>query len=432
MRSFRTILALSGAVTLAACGGDTGPQSVGGAAPPPAASPTPTHSFVAPTEPKTYEGLGAVQHYEYYTYSNTPTGRQGGQLYAGDANTVRDSGISITYNPRDAIFDLTINRPKGIVSAPALRFQDPVHRTDFAGAAKPQVGVPDFSGAGTPLPANTTPLAGIQYLDAGSSTTQRQISSCYVSCGPNDPIANRLVSDYPNGTDQYNYHGVTLFYQKPGTTTKYVSYAGFVRNQIVVEIQEPDTGAPTYLRNTYTFDRAAFVFGERTPIASVPKSGTGTFSGDMIASLVYNPMLDTDVNYPTYIQWMMGRQTSVVDFGALSVKTDFTGTALAPAFDAYTTHEFALAPGTRFSAYSDATIDLVNKGGFTGQFGCAAFGATCTRGQPLPAGALVIAGSSIDGAFFGPNGEELGGGFRIVGGTPDQRIDIVGAFTGKK
>ncbi|MDB5710610.1 MAG: transferrin binding protein-like solute binding protein, partial [Sphingomonas bacterium] len=45
---------------------------------------------------------------------------------------------------------------------------------------------------------------------------------------------------------------------------------------------------------------------------------------------------------------------------------------------------------------------------------------------------LVIAGSSIDGAFDGPNGEELGAGFRIVGGTPDQRIDILGVLTGKK
>lgn len=435
MRSFRTILALSGAFTLAACGGDTGPQTVGGVAPPAGPSPvtpTPTHSFVAPTEPKTYEGLGAVQHYEYYTYSNTPQGRQGGQLYGGDANTVRDSGISITYNPRDAIFDLTITRPKGIVSVPVLRFQDPVHRTDFAGVNKPQIGVPDFSGAGTQLPSNAVPLAGIQYLDAGSSTTQRQISSCYARCNSVDPQLPPLVSDYPNGTDQYNYNGVTLFYQKPGTTTKYVTYAGFVRNQIIVEIQQPDPTTPSYLRNTYYFDRAAFVFGERTPLASIPKSGSGTFSGDMIASLVHNNQLDIDPLYPTYIQWMMGSQKTTIDFAALSVKTDFTGTVLAPAMEAYTTHQPALAAGTVFTAFADSTIDLVNKGGFTGQFGCASFAGACVRGQAVPAGALLIAGSSIDGAFFGPNGEEIGGGFRVVGGTPDQRIDVVGAFTGKK
>lgn len=430
MRSFRTILALSGAFTLAACGGDTGPQSVGGAAPPagPSATPTPTHSFVAPTEPKTYEGLGAVQHYEYYTYANTPQGRQGGQLYGGDANTVRDSGISITYNPRDAIFDLTISRPKGIVSVPALRFQDPVHRTDFAGAAKPQVGVPDFSGVGTVLPANAVPLAGIQYLDAGSETSQRRIDSCYSQCG----TPNALVSDYPNGADQYTYNGVTLFYQKPGTTTKYVTYAGFVRNQIVVEVQQPDPNTPAYLRNTYYFDRAAFVFGERTPLSAIPKTGTATFSGDMIASLVHNNQLDVDPLYPTYLQWMMGSQKTTIDFAGLTVKTDITGTVLAPAFDAYTTHQPALAAGTVFTAWADSTIDLVNKGGFTGQFGCASFAGACTRTAGAPAGALVIAGSSIDGAFFGPNGEEIGGGFRVVGGTPDQRIDIVGAFTGKK
>ena len=45
---------------------------------------------------------------------------------------------------------------------------------------------------------------------------------------------------------------------------------------------------------------------------------------------------------------------------------------------------------------------------------------------------MVIAGSSIDGAFYGPNGVELGGGYRIVGGTPDERIDILGTFVGQR
>ncbi|WP_173203779.1 transferrin-binding protein-like solute binding protein [Sphingopyxis sp. BSNA05] len=44
----------------------------------------------------------------------------------------------------------------------------------------------------------------------------------------------------------------------------------------------------------------------------------------------------------------------------------------------------------------------------------------------------MIAGSSINGAFYGPDAEELGGGYRIVGGTPDERIDILGTFVGKQ
>jgi hypothetical protein len=422
MRSFRTYLALSGAVTLAACGGDTGPQTVGGVAPPagaPSASPTPTHSFVAPTDPKTYDGLGAVQHYEYHT-DRDPTpdspedllpARQGGQLYAGDATTVRDGGISLTYNPRDAIFELTINRPKGIVSVPALRFQDPVHRTDFAGAERPQVGVPNFA-------TGAVRLAGIQYLDAGSETAEKKL--------PN------AANQYNHGVDQYSSLGVSLFYQKPGTTTKYVTYAGFVRNTTNVSLQDPNLSSDPVLRETYGLDRAAFVFGERTAIGSVPTSGSGTYTGDMIASLVYNNQRDTDPNYPTYLQWMAGSQTTTVNFAGLTFQTTLDGAVLAPSFDAYSNHQYMLTEGTRFHASGGGQIDLVNRGGFTGQFHGAdgrgaCFATSCNAGN-----SLLVGGSSIDGAFFGPNGEEIGAGFRIVGGTPDQRIDIVGAFTGKK
>ena len=82
----------------------------------------------------------------------------------------------------------------------------------------------------------------------------------------------------------------------------------------------------------------------------------------------------------------------------------------------------------------------------------ASFGST-TNGAPT---GVAIAGSTLNGAFYGPGGSpdkiEVGGGFRVVGGTgeevllsvptfsmyeartrvvggtPDQRIDIVGSF----
>jgi hypothetical protein len=69
----------------------------------------------------------------------------------------------------------------------------------------------------------------------------------------------------------------------------------------------------------------------------------------------------------------------------------------------------------------------VRNGGFFGKFSAAAFGAT-NNGAP---GALNLAGSSFDGAFYGPKANEVGGGFHISGATPDERIDIVGGFTGK-
>ena len=402
----RKLLLLATAIPLAACSG-TGVQTVGSTAPPAGSTPTPTpaSSFVNPTEAKTYAGLGVVEHYEYATRSDGNA--QGGQLYAGDANTVRDSGISITYDPRDAIFDITINRPKGLVSVAGSRFQDPVHRTDFGGARQPQAGVPQLSAA-----------KQIQYLESGSGS-----GNLLSPAKPGYPTQ----SDYAVGDQGYTSSTQTFFYQKPGTTTKYVTYAGFVRNSLSVT-QVTDAGSTTsYLKNSYSLDRAAFVFGEQTSNSAVPKSGTGTYTGDMLATLVFNPLPDTDPTAATYFQWIDGTQTTTVNFGTLAVQTSMTGTVKAPTLDAYSNYVFALPNGSTFTATGNSVIDLVGKGGFTGTFATAKFV------RPSMADwNVLIAGSSIDGAFYGPNGEEIGAGFRIVGGTPDQRIDILGTFTGKK
>lgn len=412
-RQLRTLIALSGASILAACGGDTAPQSAGSIAPPTGGTPTPTpaHSFVNPTETKTYEGLGGVQHYAYSTDSRGVG--QYSQLYAGDANTVRDSGISVTYNPRDAIFELTINRPNGIVNIDAFRFQDPAHRTDFGGARQPQAGVPQLSAS-----------RQIQYLQTGSSSGNALTD-------PANPFFagayNTGNPSYIAGQNQFTSTTQTFFYQKPGTTTRYVTYAGFVRNSVTAEEVQPDPTIPPFLRQNYSLDRAAFVFGERTANSAVPTSGSGTFAGEMVATLVFNPELDTNAAFPTYFQWIEGTQTTTIDFATLGVTTNMTGTVFGPTYDAYTSFGSVLPNGSTFTAVATSLIDLVNKGGFTGKFTSARF----TR-PGLSDFVVNIAGSSIDGAFFGPNGEEIGGGFRVVGGTPDERIDILGAFTGKK
>lgn len=412
MRTMVKWLPLSGTILLAACGGGGGVQTVGNIPPPTGGgttpTPTPTHTFVDPTEVKTYDAIGAVQHYEYVTRSDTDPvtgGVQSGQLYAGDANTARDSGITVTYNPRDAIFEVTINRPLGDVSTGAMRFQDPAHRTDFAGAKRPQAGVPDLT------------AKGVLFLQSGSATGAQQT-----------PVTvAELRSNYVIGQKGYSSTVQTFFYQKPGTTTKYVTYAGFVRNTVTATEQQDNATSPLYIKEAYSLDRAAFVFGERTPNSAVPTSGSGTYTGDMIATVAFNPQLDIDPGYPTYLQWISGSNTTQVDFGTGKVTSTFTGITTAPTIDAYTGGGFQLPGGSTFTATAGATIDLVNKGGFTGQFSAARF-ARPGMGDFV----INIAGSSIDGAFYGPNGQEIGGGFRIVGGTPDQRIDILGAYTAKK
>ena len=69
---------------------------------------------------------------------------------------------------------------------------------------------------------------------------------------------------------------------------------------------------------------------------------------------------------------------------------------------------------------------MINFGGFKGFFDSASF--TSPEGNR----SVAIEGSTIDGTFYGPAAQEAGGGFRIVGGNPDERVDILGAFIGKK
>ncbi|QKS01661.1 transferrin-binding protein-like solute binding protein [Sphingomonas sp. CL5.1] len=395
----RNYIILASATALAACGG-AGPQSAGSVGAPSSGGSGSTGTFVNPTETKTYDAIGGAQHFAYKTRDDGQT--QYGELYAGDANTPRDGGITVAYNPRDAIFEVTVNRPLASVSTGTNRFQDPAHRVDFGGLSQPQADVPQ-------LPA----AANIQYLQAGSS------SGPVISGG--DP------NHYVVGNDTFTSQVQTFFYQKPGTTTQYVTYAGYVRNTLGVVKQTDPVTKGTYLENSYSLDRAVFAYGERSDNSVVPKTGSASFTGDMLATMVFNPLIDTDPLASTYFQWITGSQTTTVDFAKLSVSSAFNGTVSAAALDAYTNGNYVLPGGTTFTAHGSATIDLVGKGGFTGTIGDAKF--TTPGGKDY---VVSIAGSSLDGAFFGPAAQEIGGGFRIVGGTPDQRIDILGAYTGKK
>lgn len=405
----RNLVLLAPLVTLAACGG-AGPQSVGSNAAPAGApsAPVNNHTFATPTVQKTYSAIGGVHSYKYTTETPaTPppgqppvVGGQSGQLYAGDSSTARNSGITVDYNPRDGIFEVKIEAPLANVQQ-TLRFQDPLHRTDFGGQQEPQTGTPRLS------------AQGVQYLEAGSTTQPIRF----------DFAESTMV---PVGEASGSFTASTFFYQKPGTTTKYVTFAGYLRNATSVTEEIGVSGLSRTLQKN-TLERAAFAYGERTDNAAVPRTGTATFNGAMVATMVYNPALDDNREVPTYFQWIEGTSKTTVDFGANSFKLDLAGKTFGPQFDAFTRKDLApLGAGATFAASGGGRIDLVNAGGFLGQFDSASItynGST---------DALSIAGSSIDGAFYGPAAEEVGGGFRIVGGTPDERIDILGAFTGIK
>ena len=431
---------------LTACSGE-GPTTVGGSAVASGSgtttgtAPASTHSFIAPTEVKTYQGQGAGQAYTYDyteilhydkvprrdaagniildslgfpTYLLDPNSRlllnagQTTQKYTAGTSSVRNPGVTVKYDPNNAQFTLTITQN---ASTDNITFQDPAHRTDFLNNQKPQAGVPDIRTVGVTRASPTLAInkLPIQYLevDSGSSATVYDVS--------------------------------TFFYEQPGTNTQYVTYAGFVRNHFEKPVETILTDGPreqtTKVVQATKYERDAFVFGEQALTANVPKTGTASFTGNMIASIV-NANVDVNRLTPSYFQWLVGTANVQVDFAKATVASALSGTVLAllpdssPLLNPTNTASFTplttgIPIGALFTAHSTATIDLVNKGGFTGSFSDAQFAFGTTT---LP---VAIVGSTIDGGFYGPKGQEIGASFRIVGGIPDQRVDIVGAFTGR-
>ena len=412
----RKVLVLAGTALLGACGGGGGGSvnSIPLIAGTPTSSATNPHTFVNPAEPKTYVGIGGSLVHEYTTDDRDCCDQQA-ITYAGNATTVRNSTIQIGYDPRSSLYTLKIADTASGADT-NTSFQDPANRTDFGGTVEPQWGTPNLNNP------------NIQYLQAGDGGLRSPYSrsgSGFVNSGTN--------SMAPEGNSPSSYQATSLFVLKPGSETKYVTYAGYARNALNwADVQAGNVTAKQY---RWHLERGAFAFGELTANTDVPKTGTGTYTGSMLASVVFNPTLDGQDQsgatvLPTFFQWMTGTSRVNVDFTNSSFTTNLTGSIIGnPQFDYHTSPQSAvLQTGATFTAAGSGAINMVNFGGFKGQFSSAAF--------QNPGGganyAIVIAGSSIDGTFYGPNGEEVGGGFRIVGGKPDERIDILGAFSGKK
>jgi C-lobe and N-lobe beta barrels of Tf-binding protein B len=430
----RMILLLAGTAMLSACGGAGGSLASAGL---PTQSPSTntsgtgsTHTFVAPTEVKTYVALGGSQVLEYSIDERGKPGtpvppattapylgvNQYATLFAPSPTTVRGAGASITYDPRSAVYTLSVKDPLS-GAAVDTRFQDPASRTDFGGLKEPQWGTPNLVNP------------NLQYLQAGDGNPLSPYSSSGTGALNTGDNANA-----PVGEKDSSYQSTTMFVLKPGSETKYVTYAGYLRNSmkwVIVKVNGVDT-----LQGNFHLERGAFAFGELTANANVPTTGTGSYTGSMLASVLFNPTLDgQDQSGPqklgNYFQWISGTSKVDVDFAKALFTLNLAGTVTAPHFDYWTdpvTKDTVLKAGATFAATGNGSINMVNFGGFKGAFTSAAFQNPAGGSQYT----VAIAGSSIDGAFYGPNGEEVGGGFNVTGGNPDERINIIGAFTGKK
>jgi len=563
----RIILVLLATTALAACGGSDsgGVASVGssGSSSSSSSSSGTTSNGVdysqllKPTSAHTYVGVGGEQVYKYTTQTSLtadtnaitfPNGQlaldfantlppnpgaafvtQTQQTYAGNTSSIRNSAISISFDPAAATYTLTVT-DAATAAATNTKFQDPASLISFAGG-NPQWGTPNLSTVPTPLP-------GFQYYQAGDGNP---ISPYLVSGSGTLAGGTNSIIPYVVPGNSTSYESASLFVQTPGTTTQYVTLAGYLRNNLSFSYVGATATTAAYDLTVASLERGAFAFGEVTPASAVPTTGSATYNGNLLATMVYNQNPTLGGGNPTYFQWITGSAQASVNFASNTVGVSLTGTVSAPQIDnavfytpaevqaaaasyvpqtayystaqvlaasqsstitlynsqgvAYTPAQVAtaaaaggtlispnappapivlynpqgtaysaaqvqaaaaqnallqsplpstyqpggsaIAAGSVFKASGSATINATSTGGFSGNVATATLTApstTSAAGVVTPGAVTTItpiAGSTLTGTFYGPAAQEIGGGFRVVGGVPNQRVDIVGAFTGK-
>ncbi|MBB5716558.1 transferrin-binding protein-like solute binding protein [Sphingomonas aerophila] len=370
MRSLIVALALP----LAACGGAGGGLSSAGSfagtgglpaaesitLPPPAGSTATQANMFDVAAAAKFDVLGAM-HSLSINSDNT-------SLYQGNASTASSPAGSISYDPRDGIFVMTLADEKAKVSR-SITFQDPGHRT----TADP-----------TTVERQVPLLTGFNYLSV-------------------------LDGSVP----------LTFFYQRPNSVGSFVSLAGFERNERNAD-------------GSSTSEQGVLVFGTRTSMFQTPTKGTARFDGQFLATMV----AQRDGSAPAQ-QWLSGSSAVDVDFASRKVALTLSG-AVGPAFVQNTPISDAalsIPAGSTFSATGTAGWGAFSNA-FSGKFTAAGFTsdgkATPVDFASVSAGTSTAGASSIDGAFYGPDAKNVGGNFRIVGGIPNQRVDILGGFTGTK
>jgi hypothetical protein len=294
-----------------------------------------------------------------------------GTLYRANASTVAAPSGTITYNPRDGIFTIKLDDAKAGVTK-NIGFQDPAHRTD--------ADIARIGNYQVPL------LPGFNYLQALNEGKQ-----------------------------------FTFFYQRPSATGSFVSIAGFEQSDI-----DPVT-------SVFTAQQGVVVFGTRTATLQTPGKGSGHYDGTFLATMVGNQPNETD----PALQWINGTTSVDVNFSNRTVALAVKG-LVGPAYiKDMLVHNSNLivGEGATFSATGSASW-AAGGNAFAGQFSSASFtsGTTVTMVNftSASAGTSVAGASSIDGTFYGPDAKNIGGNFRIVGGIPNQRVDILGGFVGVK
>lgn len=300
--------------------------------------------------------------------------------YEGSQPKSSVSDVTIDFNPRDAVYSIKVNTANIVAD---VRMQDPQHRTIYQQSIVPT-------------------LPNYKYVESGKGK-------------------NTLAPNGNTTTNEIN----TIFVRDVGTgagQTQYVTIAGFV-TQAYNEKEVIRSSTPGSVTVGVDFDtniaRSVFAYGINTAYKDIPKSGSATYTGDMFAHVIITPQ---NFNTGNDLRSIVGTSSTTVDFGSGKLNLTLAGNVVGFVGD---TRAFAATGAMNiFKPVQDTETSL-----FTGAITNWSFGAynAATGGIAVP-----TAASTIEGGFFGPKAEEIGGAFRIIGSRPDERIDFLGAFTGKK
>jgi hypothetical protein len=332
------------------------------------------------------QGIITTLHSDSPVPSITSRAGIAGVLYEGSQPKGSSTDVTIDFNPRDAVYSV---KAEAAPMAFTNRWQDPRHRTVFQQTLVPT-------------------LSNYRYAESGTGVI--------------------IESNSINGRSS-SQTVTTLFVRDVGTSTgltQYVTIAGFVEQKYSEKevIRASATGQVQVGVDFSTeIKRSVLTYGINTPYKDIPKSGSASYSGDMYAHLIETPQNSGTDND---LRSIVGTSVSTVDFGTGKLSLQLAGNVVGFAGD---TRAFA-ASGTMDIFRPDTAKKEENASQFSGAITSWSLGAY----NSTAAGGIVVptAASTIEGGFYGAKDQEIGGAFRIIGNRPDERIDILGAFAGKK
>jgi hypothetical protein len=370
--------------------------------------------------------------------------------------------LQITRDPRGATFSIVVNSGGATQN---LRWQDPMHRTLL-----PQSGIPGNSLYDSGLTIQgRLPLTGNAVYDdyvRGINLPTNVNQAPTFGSPRSGPNLTQIVADsgIPRGKTNIEYYesgsatpttyvANTLFFERVGQagavgdvgTSKYVTWVGYrttsYGNNFTRAVSTLNTSDGNDFNNiqaiieteseTLVVDRSTFVYGLNSLAKDVPKIGTGTYKGSLFAHSTFTPTPGAQ----TQLDTIWGTATSKVNFANDSVSVALSGT-FQDAGVAFSATGSAIIqrptlPNTTLGGNTEQPISR-----FIGNISAVTIGSRNLTPNPNASLTDTFQASTIEGGFFGPNDKtsgqppELGAAFRIVGGQPDQRLDILGSFIG--